>query len=245
MRMTCQTCKMKGECTFSYLGVNSKHFSCNHYQVTQNIIDRNFNFFGVEILSRPRMKPKQKCESYGNDYIDCHDDYFKKLNVLEHNKLLNEIIFKINKSLDGGHFIPRNIFLNVEKFSLLDSNLVGKLLLISNKLRIINKNLIVEVTERHENINEIVIQTMPNLRDQGLDLALDDYEFRVVDGHIINHFNYVKIKILELYRHKDITDKLYYLVENNKKIIVENIETKEQMNFALSLPIHYFQGFYV
>ncbi|AVF61724.1 hypothetical protein AL537_20630 [Vibrio diabolicus] len=249
MRMTCNTCKKKGDCSFSFLGFNNKHISCNHYQITQNIVSRNFSFFGSEYLSRPRrMYYKNVIPRYGIDdhmEVENHEEYFNNMNVLDHNKMLKEIIFKLKKSLLNGHDLPDTIFINVEKFSLFDKDIIENLSKLTKNMDKSDKTLVIEITERHEALDELMLQIIPYLSDRGLNLALDDYILTESDHPIVKYFDFIKIEVSELYKISNPSERLYDLVEKNRKIIIEKIESKEQLNFALSLPIHYLQGFYI
>ncbi|EPS4453547.1 EAL domain-containing protein [Vibrio parahaemolyticus] len=248
MRMTCTTCIRKAMCSFSFLAVNNRHLKCNHYQLEQNIIDRKFSYFGSEYLSRPRTI-KSSASSQGSNSDDIvkenYEEYFNSLSVIAHNYLLKEIIYKIDKSINDGYTLPNNLFINVEKFSLLDGYIVDKLVSLTNKYRKTGNMLIIEVTERHEYLDHLLLQVLPEINDRGLNLALDDFEFRHIKSPMLKYFDYIKIEIEELYRHEHVTDYLYILVEQKKKIIAERIENRTQLDFALSLPIHYFQGFFI
>ncbi len=256
MRMTCNTCKNSAKCSFSLLGISSRHIKCNHYQIEQNIVTREFSHFGAEYLSRPRAYKNinNKFQTHENlsisnflprDLEISHEKHFKNMNILDHNRLLRELIFKVKRSIKSESILPENIFINVEKFSLLDRSIVKSLVILNREINTLNKKLIIEITERHTELDYLIIQIIPELVDKGLSFALDDCLLDNIFDPFVKHFEFIKIDINELYSKKNSYELIYYLIENKKQIVVERISTKEQLDYALTHPVHYLQGFYI
>ncbi|MCS0137394.1 EAL domain-containing protein [Vibrio alginolyticus] len=252
MRMTCNTCKNSAKCSFSLLEISSRHIKCNHYQIEQNIVTRDFSHFGAEYLSRPREPIYRKIETHNdlnvlsrNDLEICYEKYFENMNVLDHNRLLREVIFKLKRIVKSEYILPKNIFLNVEKFSLLDRSIIKSLFILNRDINRYNKKLIVEITERHTELDYLIIQIIPELKDKGLTFALDDFLLDDIFNPFIKYFDFIKTDITELYNKHNSYELIYHLIENKKQIVVEKISTKEQLDYALTHPVHYIQGFYI
>lgn len=250
--MTCNTCKNSARCSFSWLAVSSRHISCNHYQIEQNIITREFYHFGSEYLSRPRSSINLRVISRENSDLVSYkysdedfEKYFKNMNISDHNLLLTEIIFKIRRSIKVGNILPNNMFINMEKFSLLDSYILESLINLNRELIKHEKKLIIEVTERHVELDSLIMQVIPKLQDKGITFALDDCVLDNIYHPFIKYFDFIKIDIDELYKKNNSHELIYYLIENGKQIVIERISTKEQLDYALTHPVHYLQGFYI
>lgn len=237
--MTCffkERCRHYSEHCLSSGNLNSP--MCNHFHIGQNIMSRRGVFFGVELLSRP-------FNALGGREFD---SYFSSLPQSKHNLLLIEIINKIHSFQHSTlSSVGYDYFVNVERFSLLDSVIVESLCSLSKAIESAGSRLVVEITERHEGLYNYTAESEYALKDSNALLALDDFTYDsclVLDS---TRHDFIKLDlrhVKENLKSNDFIDWLYLVKELGIKIVAERVEVKEDYNLALSLPFDYFQGYY-
>ncbi|MCE9789994.1 EAL domain-containing protein, partial [Shewanella chilikensis] len=135
------------------------------------------------------------------------------------------------KQLD---FINDYIFINIERSHLCDNHLISEIIRLSFILKEYNSNLVVEVTERdHCGSCARIIEGIKLLRKSNIMLAIDDFDIYKNDLSDILYnddtkdlFDIVKINIPEQYLIATLNK---FVSECDKKIIVEMVETEEQL----------------
>ncbi|WP_159105293.1 EAL domain-containing protein [Shewanella marina] len=203
----------------------------------QSIVDRNNHDYGVQILSRP-LYIRDKFEPVS---------FYSTLLPTKHNALLVEIIDKIYVYQQHNNTKAIYYFINVERFSLLDSRVVDSLCELSKFVDKFNSKVVVELTERHVELNQYIVEAEFKLRDAGVYLAFDNftYQSELLPSELICDFvkmdiSYIKSMINKVW----FIDWLYHMEEHGIKMIAERIETQQDYQLALSLPVNYLQGFY-
>lgn len=238
------TCFFKGTCEPCYrlknINVelhNLEHSKCNYVHLGQSIVDRDNHDYGVQILSRP-LYIRDKFESVS---------FYSTLLPTKHNALLIEIINKIYIYQQRNNTKGIYFFINIERFSLLDSVVIDKLCELNLFISKFNSKVVIELTERHIEINKYIVEAQFKLRDAGMYIALDNFTYQsgLLPSELICDFvkmdiSYIKSMISQVW----FIDWLYHMEEHGIKMVAERIETQQDYLLALSLPINYLQGFY-
>jgi len=103
-------------------------------------------------------------------------------------------------------------------------------------------NTVIELLETVEPDNE-VLAACRNLREQGYQIALDDFVFRPGSERLLDVANIVKIEIQSVPRPEQ-----ELLVRSLKarglQVIAERVETREEFEWAREAAYDYFQGFF-
>ncbi|KPN78112.1 hypothetical protein AEA42_05035 [Shewanella sp. Sh95] len=146
--MVCFNCLFNQDCSYaisttSNIKVFREFKACNYWHVSQNIITRNGKLHGLEILSRPVY--------FSGDIFFSLDDYFKSLSQVKHKQLVMEVMDKIHYFHRNNEIV--NYFINVERVSLLDDDVIRKLLRINKYLQNKGGVLTVEVTQRNPELS--------------------------------------------------------------------------------------------
>ncbi|TVL21166.1 hypothetical protein AYI92_06650 [Shewanella xiamenensis] len=245
--MTCANCIFSHRCNLAYdeainknidlLGINN----CNYWHASQNIITRNGKLTGVEILSRPR--------SFNGDVSYSQDDFFYSLSQYKHKILIGEIIEKTLKFNDLVKDV--SYFVNVERFSLLDSDVVNRIILLNNFLKNHDSTLVVEVTERHPELSKFTREAKYKLKDNGVMIALDKFKIKHFGLTDLKFYDYIKFdcpSIIKTKNNNELNNEfihfLYNLVEMGISTVAERVETEDEYNYIMSLPFTHLQGFY-
>ena len=189
-------------------------------------------------MSRPKR--------YVNGTIE---EYFKNLGEIEAKEMLQHQIETIRNSLTSQLYNFTTIFVNVERYLLLDGEVVDNIEVLNREAKKHNRNIILEITERHKSLDLAVKQVFNRLILNDVVFAADDYCEADGTHQYINDYHFIKIDIsgilicLELDSNV-LLNKLYSLKASGIKIIAEKIETKKDFHLAKSLPIDLFQGHY-
>lgn len=225
-------------------GLKKKYDQCHYRHVEQTLIGRNNTVYGAEILSRP----------HGIDSC-CYEGYFSTLRPAGHNDLLMEVLNKLLLACLTSQVKRKyHYFVNVERFSLLDSKVISKLIEVAYMLKsAFNSQLVIEVTERNSELSKFTIERKFELKDAGIKIALDDY-IPQIDSDLalsIDFFDYIKVDIRDvalmlskLGEKDDFINFLYSYSESGGCLIAERIESKSEYILASNLPFKYYQGYY-
>ncbi|MFQ6371034.1 EAL domain-containing protein [Shewanella sp. YIC-542] len=228
------------------LNKNNIKQRCRYYHVGQHIIGRDGAFHGVEVLSRLANADEGEIN---------YEDYFRNLNQQGHKSLLLEIlnkicVFVINDNCLGS----TRFFVNVERFSLMDSEVIKNIIFTNDVIKHYNdSSLVLEITERNSTLAEYTVENKYKLKDAGVLLAMDDSTLRRVEmmKDSLNLYDYLKYDIRfikemlanPMYK-EPYLEFLYWCVENKIKLIAERVEFKEDYNLVSQMPFSYMQGFY-
>ena len=88
-----------------------------------------------------------------------------------------------------------------------------------------------------------VVAGVKRLKEQGYEIALDDFKYTVEHEPLLKLADYVKIDVVEFDVDK-VVQQLKYILKFNTKLIAEKIETQEIYESCEKLGFDYFQGFY-
>lgn len=163
--------------------------------------------------------------------------------------LMNEQIEKlissggvVHDTIDAAPLLwnKKRVFINIERNNLCDVRVLKKILMLCENLKLAGVELVIEVTERDFCGNcPRIVEGLTHLKLKGISLACDDYEYinttpGVNDKELLLYYDYIK---LEIPREKSRVEKFNKFIHQyglKKKIIIERIETTEQVD-ALDL----------
>ncbi|MGL4829539.1 MAG: EAL domain-containing protein [Vibrio sp.] len=142
----------------------------------------------------------------------------------------------------------KKLFINLERSNLCDYFLLSELKTFANLLKEQSIELIIEITERNS------CQSCKRLSDGllllnvlDIPLAADDYDIYTSDfrEHEFKSgvYDYIKIRIPKTCNEKRKLAQFFDSIEN-EKVIIENVETNDQYQFAKSLTPFALQGFH-
>ena len=141
------------------------------------------------------------------------------------------------------------IFVNIEKVSLCDVKLLKSISSSSSKLKLIGVELVVEITERDFCDSCVrIIEGLSYLKDEKVKLAKDDFEYLdyisdKISRELELYYDYIKVDVpinsLELDRFKEFMEKF----GENKRIIIERVETIDQLENINLEKVWGLQGF--
>lgn len=225
-------------------GLKKRYDQCHYRHVEQTLIGRNSAVYGAEILSRPHHV--ESC---------CYEEYFSTLRPAGHNDLLMELLDKLLlASLTSQVRRKYHYFVNVERFSLLDSKVIRKLIEVAYMLKnVFDSQLVIEVTERNSELSKFTIERKFELKDAGIKIALDDYVPQIKSDLAlsVDFFDYIKIDIRDvalmlskLEEKDDFINFLYSYSESGGCLVAEKIESESELVLASNLPFKYYQGYY-
>jgi EAL and modified HD-GYP domain-containing signal transduction protein len=101
---------------------------------------------------------------------------------------------------------------------------------------------VLEVLE-HIKPTEEVISGIRKLKEQGYQIALDDFKYSSAYDELLLLADYVKLDVISLST-TDIVQQIKQLEPFNIKIVAEKVETPEMYAFCKELDFDYFQGFH-
>ncbi|MGL4583036.1 MAG: EAL domain-containing protein [Flavobacterium sp.] len=244
--MVCFNCLFNQDCSYaisttSDIKVFREFKACNYWHVSQNIITRNGKLHGLEILSRPVY--------FSGDIFFSLDDYFKSLSQVKHKQLVMEVMDKIHYFHRNNEIV--NYFINVERVSLLDDDVIRKLLRVNKYLQSKGGVLTVEVTQRNPELSLFTKEAKYRLKDDGVKIALDKFDTKNFDISALKFYDYIKFDCKSLMKKRidngftsDFVHFLYNLVEMKVSTVAERVETKDEYNYVMELPFTHLQGFY-
>jgi len=179
----------------------------------QPIINRNKKIFGYELLFRSSMVSDAKVS---NNIKATASVIVNALNNVGLKRLLGE----------------KKGFINVDA-EILESGIFDLLP---------KENIVLEILETVE-LTDNIVELCRRLREEGYQLALDDFVYSEPLSPIMSATNYVKMD-LPMYNRQSLTEVVDQLKNYPVKLIAEKVETKEDFEFCYSLGFDYFQGYF-
>ncbi len=104
------------------------------------------------------------------------------------------------------------------------------------------ENMVLEILETVE-LTDNIVELCRRLREEGYQLALDDFVYGEPLSPVMSATNYVKMD-LPMYNRQSLTEVVDQLKKYPIKLIAEKVETKEDFEFCYSLGFDYFQGYF-
>ncbi len=195
-------------------------------------IDNEYSAYGIEVLLDAKKMVHLGVSKYDLENIICYGE-------------------AANKSLDFTLFFNhyQAIFINIERANLCDVRILRRIVDTSRQLRASNIELVVEVTERDPCKNcSRIIEGLKYLSSMQVSLACDDFDYVCLDTEyafkrIAKYFNYIKVDIPNNKFEKIRFDLFMELYGENKKIIIEKVESNSQLKLLENKPIWGIQGF--
>jgi EAL and modified HD-GYP domain-containing signal transduction protein len=102
--------------------------------------------------------------------------------------------------------------------------------------------MVLEILETVE-LTDNIVELCRRLREEGYQLALDDFVYGEPLSPVMSATNYVKMD-LPMYNRQSLTGVVDQLKKYPIKLIAEKVETKEDFEFCYSLGFDYFQGYF-
>ena len=104
------------------------------------------------------------------------------------------------------------------------------------------ENMVLEILETVE-LTSNIVELCKKLREEGYQLALDDFIYSEPLSPVMSAANYVKID-LPMYNRQSLTEVVAQLKKYPVKLLAEKVETREDFEFCYSLGFDYFQGYF-
>lgn len=182
------------------------------YVARQPIFDRKMNVFGYELLYRKSM----------NNFYEGTDDSQATAELLNH----AFFSFRFRELTDD-----TKAFINFSE----------ELLMQEIPLLISPDDIVVEILERVENTEELIL-VCKKLKQRGYLLALDDFVFHESFESLINEIGLIKIEfpVMDKKQQRDLIRKYGQKV----KFLAEKVETREEYQEALEMGYDFFQGYF-
>lgn len=179
----------------------------------QPIINRNKKIFGYELLFRSSIVSNAK--------------------VLNNIKATASVIVNALNNVGLKRLIgEKKGFINVDA-EILESGIFDLLP---------KENMVLEILETVE-LTDNIVELCRRLREEGYQLALDDFVYSEPLSPVMSATNYVKMD-LPMYNRQSLTEVVGQLKKYPIKLIAEKVETKDDFEFCYSLGFDYFQGYF-
>ncbi len=189
---------------------------------------------GIELVFRPK---NMNTDLFYNTISDVEHISTSRGNF---NWIYDNVSFIKEKYMDIT-FISINIEVSSIYF------LKNELMVLSDKLNESNIKLIVEITKRERFFSKPTLKSIYELHDEGVIFAIDDVSMNEMLTPVFNLSVFMFIKI-KMHAYCSIINKHSFIdkmIKNNKKLIIEHVESNEQfMKLALD-PIPFFQGYFL
>ncbi|EEZ00029.1 diguanylate phosphodiesterase [Vibrio sp. RC586] len=172
---------------------------------------------------------------------------------IKHPNAVRSLLNTIQLAIENNKQLPKmlenkKLFINLERSNLCDYFLLSELKAFSNLLKEQSTELIIEITERNS------CQSCKRLSDGllllnvlDIPLAADDYDIYTSDFREHEYksgvYDYIKIRVPKTCQEKRKLAQFFDSIEN-EKVIIENVETDDQYQFAKSLTPFALQGFH-
>lgn len=169
------------------------------------------------------------------------------------NSELNQIM--IDNILKEFRYDNKKLFINLEMSNpeIVHKNFEEYLMYIKN-MGIKLEDLVVEIPERTDTKNNLVLEIIDILRKYNIPVALDDYGAGYSNEYILVKVHPEIIKLdksvissidIDEYKQKFVRQFVAFAKQTNTKIVAEGIETKEELDKLIELGIDYGQGYYL
>ena len=184
------------------------------------------------------------------------EELFKIAHTIEQSWKLDQLCrkcaIKASQQMPSG----KKLFINVDANILLDSDFVkGFTKEYLKKYHLDSNNIVFELSETTSiEDKHLFKQTVRHYRSQGFEIAIDDAGSGYSNLNRINHTQpeYIKLDkelIQDIHLNKDkhtmVEVMVNYCKATHYKLIVEGIETKEELECLIQLGIEYGQGYYL
>ena len=184
------------------------------------------------------------------------EELFKIANTLEQSWKLDQLCrkcaIKASQQMPSG----KKLFINVDANILLDQDFVqGFTKEYLKKYHLDSNSIVFELSETTSiEDKHLFKQAVRHYRSQGFEIAIDDVGSGYSNLNRINHTQpeYLKLDrelIQDIHLNKDkhtmVEVMVNYCKEMNYKLIVEGIETKEELECLIQLGVEYGQGYYL
>lgn len=184
------------------------------------------------------------------------EELFKIANTLEQSWKLDQLCRKCAIKASQQMPLGKKLFINVDANILLDSDFVqGFTKEYLKKYHLDSNNIVFELSETTSiEDKHLFKQAVRHYRSQGFEIAIDDVGSGYSNLNRINHTQpeYIKLDkelIQDIHLNKDKHTMVEVMVNYCKamhyKLIVEGIETKEELECLIQLGIEYGQGYYL
>ena len=185
----------------------------NIFVARQPIYDKSNQLFGYELLYRTN---------------DRNSAQFSDGKIASSQVILNSFMDIGFDSLVGSSFA----FINITKEFISDESLMP----------MFEKQTVLEVLENIEPTEDI-INGVKRLKDNGYQIALDDFQYSPDFEGLLKIAGFVKLDVIALSR-EELVQEIEHLKKYNVKIIAEKVETPEMYALCKELSFDYFQGFH-
>lgn len=201
---------------------------------------------------------RKKDEALTHIYPDSFIPHFEKAGVVSHLDffVLDEAckLLQTLKQQNKEHLIER-ISVNFSRVTLLEDDVVNKMVAICQKYQINPNCICIEVTESVSKLrSEELIQFANNLKKQGFYLSLDDYGAKYSNIFILSILDFDEVKIdksiiSELSTNekaRSIIRSILFMCKElkNTVVVAEGIEEETQLHYLKEYGCDYGQGFY-
>ncbi len=184
------------------------------------------------------------------------EELFKIANTLEQSWKLDQLCRKCAIKASQQMPLGKKLFINVDANILLDQDFVqGFTKEYLKKYHLDSNNIVFELSETTSIENKHLFkQAVRHYRSQGFEIAIDDVGSGYSNLNRINHTQpeYLKLDrglIQDIHLNKDkhtmVEVMVNYCKEMNYKLIVEGIETKEELECLIQLGVEYGQGYFL
>ncbi|MGC9385698.1 MAG: EAL and HDOD domain-containing protein [Hydrogenovibrio sp.] len=121
-------------------------------------------------------------------------------------------------------------------------NFTEGLLLSENKPFFPPKQIVIEVLENVQ-VTPKILRALKTLREQGYQIALDDYIFNPKLAELESCADLIKVDILQV-GPKKMLEHIGRLKDKGLRLLAEKVETREQLEFCQKIGFDYFQGYF-
>jgi EAL domain-containing protein (putative c-di-GMP-specific phosphodiesterase class I)/ActR/RegA family two-component response regulator len=171
-------------------------------------------------------------------------------------RLFETDMFCIQAALDEAQKIPKagKLFINVRPRSLINPKFVSQVTQMADKAHFNASSIVFELTEQQTILNlQAFSQTLSQLRRLGFSVALDDFGVGFANLQLVQDLKPDYIKVSGIFcRDLETDDAKQVIVEATTKMarqlgiptILENVETRQELDKARLLGVDYAQGYY-
>ena len=175
--------------------------------------------------------------------------YNKDREVIAYELLFRHSDVHYRGTIDGDH-ATSNVLLNVFGERRIEDFIGSKKAFINFTQNLLgetpplpNKRLVIEVLEDIPATDE-VLNNLKQLRDNGFDLALDDFFITEDTKKMIKYASIIKVDVLALSR-SQLNKYVEFLKPFNIMLLAEKVEDHEMMNYCIELGFDLFQGYFL
>lgn len=235
---------------------------CSSIDYSTNLYDsNNFRFQIQEIASKNNFEKLSKFDqikaSEGSHYelfckpganIACLEKFYNELSKSERIALSYTQL----KWLQDNHIGFRGLSQNVTKVNFnIEPDSIRSLTNVIVETHVLLRSqgieLILEITERNRSIDYKLVKLLELIGEHEIKIALDDLSVKEVQEFnfaAIDFVDYIKIKLSDICT-LDSKDLSLQKISSNSIIIVENIESEQDIRKLEGFPVDLFQGYHI